>query len=340
MGMAGIRKTAEKTESGRRLGNLVALDFATTGIKAIRLKRGKERIALAAIDLLPPLDPNDGERPDLPKALFSYYTALCATMQDVQVRVFSDLLTDDKPVDESVRENLGVEEGYRIAGRVLARGKAKKESQVLGVAVPERTVQGCLEKFSIGAPAPRSLELSGLSACSAFLRTCGKRLEDRTFCLIELGASCSYLAFFQGTVLKMINRIETGGEDLAEAVRQDLKIDQEMITSILFNGEVNVNAPVRRVFSDLLRQVSIGREFVERQTHSVLSAVYLSGGLASSPAVRSVIGETLGMDPKGWNPFEELEMPPEGLPEKFKGQESRFAAVIGAALAAMEGTWI
>jgi Tfp pilus assembly PilM family ATPase len=68
----------------------------------------------------------------------------------------------------------------------------------------------------------------------------------------------------------------------------------------------------------------------------MLSAVYISGGLAGSHYWQTAVKDVLGFIPQVWNPFEKIEIPPDTFPENLKGQESRFAAAVGAALAGME----
>ena len=109
-----------------------------------------------------------------------------------------------------------------------------------------------------------------------------------------------------------------------------------MAGAILAGGSVDVSSQVRQVLSPFTRQLSIYREFVERQNKSTLSAVYISGGFATSSYWQTAIKEVLGFIPQVWSPFEKIEIQPDAFPEYLKGQEFRFAAAVGAALAGME----
>ena len=330
------QKTAAGKEQGRKPTNLLALDFATTGVKAVRLKRTKDRVTLAAADILPPCSLDAEERPVLPKSLAAYYAALCATMDGVTLRVFSQILPEEEDIEALVRASLNAEEDLRVGGMVLSRAKGKRESTLLGISIPEKTVQRYLELFATSAPAPHSLELSGLAALSAFLYNCGEQTENQTVCVIETGARHTYASFLVRNQLQIINRFEVGGDSLVRQVQTALGVDADMAGTILSGGSVDVSSQVRQVFSPLTRQLSIYREFVERQNKSLLSAVYISGGLAVSPYWQTAIKEVLGFVPQVWNPFEKIEISPESYPENLKGQESRFAAAVGAALAGME----
>jgi hypothetical protein len=331
-----LKAAIGKDQGNRRLANLLALDFATTGIKAVRLKKTKDRLTLVAADILPPCSPEAEERPALPKPLAAYYAALCATMDHVTFRVFNQMLPEDEDLEALVRGNLSAAEDYRVGGLVLSRAKGKRDSSVLGVAVPEKTIQSYLSLFAGGAPAPHSLEISGLAAFSAFLFNRGAQTENQTVCLIETGARHTYAAFLHRNQLQLVNRFDVGGDALQRQVQVSLGVDAEMAETILAGGSVDVSAPVRQVLNPFIKQLSIYREFVERQNKSTLSAVYISGGQAASPYWQTAVKEVLGFIPQIWSPFEKLEILPDAFPENLKGQEPRFAAAVGAALAGME----
>ncbi len=302
----------------------------------MRLKKAKEIITLCAADILPPLGLDAEERPPLPKPLSAYYTALCATIENASLRVFQQTLTDESSLEQVVRGNLGVGDDMRVGGMVLQRARGKRDSTLLGVAVPETSVQHYLGLFANGAPAPHSLELSGLAAFSAFLFSAGKQTANQTVCLIETGARFTYAAFLHRNQLQMINRFDIGGDALQRQVELSLGVDADMAGTILAGGSVDVSGPVRSVLNPLTKQLAVYREFVERRNKTALSAVYMSGGQAGSPYWQTAVKDALGFVPQVWNPFENIEVPPDTFPEQYQGQESRFAAAVGAALAGME----
>ena len=331
-----LKSSAGKERVGRGMANLLALDFATSGIKAVRLKKTKTGIALVAADILPPSAPNATEPPELVKPLAAYYPALCATMDNVILRIFTQPLPTDENIEALVRENLSTGSAdFRVSGVVLSR--TKRDGTVLGVAVPEKTVRHYLSLFAEGAPAPRSLEISGLAAFNAFLFNCGKQTENQTVCLIETGTRYTYAAFLHRNQIQLVNRFDIGGETLERQVQTALGVDEEMAGAILSGASaINVSAPVNQILGPFIRQISIYREFIERQNKSSLAAVYISGGQAKSPYWHSAIAEVLGVKPLVWNPFEKIEIQQGTFPENLEGQESRFAASVGAALAGME----
>jgi len=326
----------KSAQSGRHPANLLALDFATTGVKAVRLKKIKDQVTLAAVEILPPCDVDAGKKPVLPKSLSSYYAALCATMDNVTLRVFTQVLPEEENIEALVREHLSAAADCRVSGTVISRAKGRRDSTVLGLAVPEQTVQNYLALFSDGAPAPRSLGIPGLAAFSAFLYNRAAQTENQTICLIETGARYTYAAFLHQNQLQLMNRFEVGSDVLQRQIQASLGVDAAMAVSILAGGSVDVSVAIRQALNPFTRQLSVYCEFIERQNKNPISSVYISGGLASSPYWQSAIKDVLGCSPQGWNPFEKIEIPPDTFPEQFKGQEPRFAAAVGAVLAGME----
>lgn len=333
------KKTEKTKEPGqRKLSSLLALDFATSGIKAVRLKKVKGTISLTGVELLPAVDLDAGEHPDIPKTLSAYYAALCTSAPNAHLRVFSHAPQDGEVMADVVKENLSLSGEYRTAGKTVLPAKGKREASILGVAIPQKVVGQFLDIFANGAPAPHSLELSGLSAFSAFFFNRGKQTANQTICLIETGKRFTYVAFFHHNQLQIINRFDTGGESLLQQVQIALSVDEDMARTILSGGSVDVSGPVRKALGPFTKQLSIYKEFVERQNKTALSGVYLSGGEARSPHWSAAVEEVLGFAPVVWDPFEKIELPSEGFPEELRGQEPRFAAAVGAALAGMEAS--
>jgi hypothetical protein len=338
--MASTRKTekSQKESGQRRLSTLLALDFATTGIKAVRLKKNKDQLVLTAADILPPIGLDAEDLPDLPKPLSSYYTALCSTMENASLRVFQQAMAEGDDIETVARENLTVEDDSRVNGRILERARGRRESTLLGVSVPERTVQYYLRLFESGAPAPHSLEVSALAALSGFIYTCGDRTANQTVCVIDAGARFTTAAFFHRNQLQLVNRFDAGSEAIVRQVQRTLGIDADMAGTILVDGSVDISVDVRKVIGSAAKQLAIYREFIERQNKSSLSAVYLSGGLTTAASWCSALKTVFGFIPEVWNPFEKIECLADALPEQFKGQEPRFAAAVGAAIAGLEGS--
>ena len=203
---------------------------------------------------------------------------------------------------------------------------------MLTVAVPEADAQAVLSHVAVGAPAPYAMELSGLAALNACLSGPGAQHAQEAVCIIECGSRVSFMAIFNKGALILARKIDVGGESIAAHVQKQLGLDSETAQSILAEGAIDISQAVREVIDPFLRQLTISRDFVEREENCRIKTAYISGGMALSTYWTNEIKRATGMDVQSWNPFDQLTLAPGALPERLEGQQPRFASAIGAAL--------
>ncbi|MDD2237515.1 MAG: hypothetical protein PHG65_09955, partial [Kiritimatiellae bacterium] len=108
--------------------------------------------------------------------------------------------------------------------------------------------------------------------------------------------------------------------------------DGEMARTILAGGSVDISSSVEAVMMPFLRQLSVSRDFVERQSKVRVAHAFISGGPAKAAYWTAPISEALGLPCLAWNPLEGLTVAGGVWPEKLENQQHRFASAIGAAL--------
>jgi len=75
--MKKIGKKAGADRSQRKTTDLVGIDFSTTATKVVRLKKTKDEVSLAGIDLLPAVDlGSPAQRLELPRNMVAHYGCL------------------------------------------------------------------------------------------------------------------------------------------------------------------------------------------------------------------------------------------------------------------------
>lgn len=320
--------------------DLVAVDFATSGVKVVRLKKQGDTITVLGADILPPANASaEGEssRLNLPKNLSAHYAALCFTGEHAIVRVVSlpGHVEEGAAAEQQVRDTLGLDAQYRVAFTSTASSRGKQETKLLTVAIPEADAQSVLSHVATGAPAPFAMELAGLAALNACLYGPASQHAAEAVCIIECGARVSYLAIFNKNVLILARKIDVGGESIATHVQKQLGLDAETAQSILSEGAIDISQAVREVIEPFLRQLTISRDFVEREENCRIRKAYISGGMSLSSYWTNEIRRATGMEVLPWNPFDVMTVAPGALPERLEGQQPRFAAVVGAALGAL-----
>lgn len=324
-------KTKKTKTKQKTLSDLTGLDFGKGGVKAVRLKKGKEKLMLDAVDMIP-FDVSSDESFYLPPQFCSNYAALSCSPERAVSRVVSTVLKQDgEHMDEgALRESLNVDDSFRVGSGLIARARGKKESSVMGVAIPEEDVQKVLGYFETGAPAACSVELSFIAALNSYFLLQPDQAKASSFCFLELGSGSSSFAFSsEGNVL-LLGRSNVGGDHIRKRIQTALGLDEELAQTLLLDKSVDISAPVHDILGSFLRQLAISRDFMVRRTEAHVSKVIVSGGMCSSPYLVDALSNLFGVTVELWNPFDHLELSEE-LSESITAHKYRFAAAIGAA---------
>ncbi|MCX7009852.1 MAG: pilus assembly protein PilM [Kiritimatiellaeota bacterium] len=329
--MIGLKNNSERK---RRVPNeVLGLDLGASGIKVVRLRRNADGVSLLGADLLPPLDPA-AERLTLPAKLLTNYAAVTFSNSRQAVRLVN-VAAAGEPLAIKLQEAVKVEADQRLAFTVLRTIPGKRETQVLTVALPEADVQQVLALLASGPPAAWSVEHAGLAALTAFYRGPGRDHDEEALCFIEVGAQTTFVAFLNKGAPVLIRTLELGGEKLIASLQSQWGLDRETALGTLGQGAtIDISQPIHDLAAPFLRQLSISRDFVERQESCRIARVYLAGGLSQIKQWTQEIQETMGVTAQGWDPFTLLA--PTALPPAVDSQRSRFASAIGAALSVFE----
>ncbi|TFH18361.1 MAG: hypothetical protein E4H02_00110 [Lentisphaerales bacterium] len=335
----------------RRPVDVLGLDLASSGVKAVRLKKIGEQISVVAADILPAVRLPElgqdaaGEIPalELPKEFQSKHASLALSGENSVVKLLNfpahgGNLAEE--VESRIVESMGLEdaEQYRIGYKIVTEGHGKAESRVLAVAVPDITAAAACSLIPIGLPAPFSIEVSGLATMTAFLAGPGAEPSDEACGLLEFGAKVSYFAIFRGGVPLLIRKFDFGSNAILESVQKSLGIDRATAEGILCDGSFDVSQQVGETLNSVTKQVIISRDFVERRENCHVSKVFACGGVTRSRDLLLEMKSALGFDVNSWNPFDAVAADAGSIPEQYQGSEDRFAAALGAAIATLQET--
>ena len=331
-------------KGGQRKGpsDVIGLDFATTALKAVRMKKTKEGLLVTGVAALPaiPLEVSEeSEKPglSLPKNLLTNYAALTISGDGSSVRILSLQGASAAQIDdEHVREHVGLGQDYRVGYAVALAGRGKQETKLLVVGLPEKEAQSVLSLVAVGAPAPCALEIAGLSTLSAFLYGPGKAHEQDAVAVIDAGARLTFMALFNKGVLVLVRKFDLGTESIVTKVQQQLNVDRDTARGIISDGSFDISQSVRAVMDPFLRQLTISKDFVERREDCRVKKCYLSGGASLLRYSIDEIRGATGVETAMWNPFGDLRMADGAYPADLAGQEPRFAAAVGACLGVLE----
>ncbi|HBA85828.1 MAG TPA: hypothetical protein DCZ95_17230 [Verrucomicrobia bacterium] len=333
-----------KMNPRRGPSDLLGVDIASSGTKVVRLRRNKDKLTLVGAAILPAisLKPTEPEQSEpllsalIPKALIANYASLAVTGESTVVRLLSlpGHTEQTQLVESQVREHIGIEGEYRLGYVITSPPKGKSETKLLVAAMPEPEAKSLLNLVRTGAPAPFSIEVSGLAVLNAFLQGPGAAMEQDSIGLLDAGAKVSFLALFSKGNLALVRKFDFGGDALTAKVQQQLGVNREIAQGIVSDGSFDISQSVHDVMDPFLRQLSISRDFVERREDCRLSKLYLSGGMSLSKYWLDELRKTTGIESQTWDPFDGLAIAPSAIPDEFKNQKTRFTAAVGAALGA------
>ena len=321
--------------------DVLGVDIAGSCTKAVRLKKANDTITLVAADILPRLLlPSTETEPfpvlSIPRPLLGRYAAIASSAPDAIVKLLTMPIHSDKSTDAHVNELMGLGENsnYRVGYEHVA--ESRSELRVLAAGLPDQAAQALCRLFPSGIPAPCSIEISGLAGMTAFMRGPGATHRGDTVAAIDFGATSSYVAFFSKGVMTMIRKFDLGSNAILKKLQSSLGVDEEVALGILNDGSFDISQILRQTMEAFLQQLTISWDFVERRENNPISHLYACGGMSSLKSWANEVQGVTGKDPTLWNPFTSMESLPGALPDQFKGQESRFSAAVGAAIAALE----
>jgi Tfp pilus assembly PilM family ATPase len=321
----------------RDISDVLAVDLGASGTKVVRLKKVGAEASVVAVDLLPKLvfpagDPGAGAPLQLDRALQARYVALAGAGATSIVKLISFPSHSEKSPDAHVNElmGLGNDADFRMGYEILSETRA--ERRVLAAAIPERDAQAMLALFPTGTPAPCSLEVSGLAGLTAFERGAGLAQQEGCVAAIECGAQATLVAFYNKGVMVMVRKFEFGANSILKKLQGSLGVDEEVAAGILNDGSFDISQILHHAMEPFLQQLVISWDFVERREDVRVGALYACGGGMMMRSWGQEMETATGQKPQVWNPFEGLTLADGAFPQRLKGQESRFAAAVGAGL--------
>lgn len=322
--------------------DVVGVDVGSTAVKAVRVKMVNRTPTVVAADLLPPLPvPIASEAPVrplvLPLDLQARYVALAYSDPAAIVKILTFPARSDKAVAAQVSELLGLGEStdQRVAYEALA--ESRNETRVLAVALPDVAGSRLCALFPSGTPAPCSVEIAGLAGMTAFERGAGQRHAEEAVALIDFGALVTTVSFYHKGVLVLMRKLDVGTAALLKKVQATLGVDAEVALGIMTEGSFDISSALHQTLESFLQQLIISRDFVERRENCHVTRLYTCGGIATHEGWAGELRTATGLEPERWNPFADVAVGSNALSAAVPGQESRFAAALGAACGVLSG---
>lgn len=326
----------------RNYTDVLGLDIGSSGTKAVRVKLIRGVPTVMAVDLLPVVSLSESDEEPvvpfiIPKALKARYVAVAVSRGGGIVKLLTFPAHSGKTNDEHVNELMGMgdDSNFRLGYEILL--ESRTEVRALASALPDALARKICQLFPIGLPAPCSIEMSGLASLTAFSQLGGHENKEEGYAVVDFGATVTLVAFFNKNILTLVRKFDFGTTHILKKLQASLGVDQDVALGILNDGSFDVTKVVHQAMESFLQQLIISWDFVERRENTHITKIYVCGGGTGMQLWAKEMEQVTGQAPVNWDPFAGLEIQAGAIPVEIKGQEPRFAAAVGAALAMIKG---
>ncbi|HAL91737.1 MAG TPA: hypothetical protein DCM68_01775 [Verrucomicrobia bacterium] len=326
--------------------DVVGLDFASNGVRAVRMKKTAEGLAVVGADMLPAvaMDVSEDSTPKhgglvLPANVQGRFAAVVSS----DARAVLKLIRLPEQLDlghpEQVLARLGIDPAQgecRVGTQVAQPATAKTEALLLAAALPESLATSMLDLLpKVGAVAPRFVGLSSLSVVNAFHGDPRLAGYETAHGLIHIDQDFSLLALFNQGRLSQLRTFSMGMATFMKSTMEMLGVDEETAAGVLADGAFDISHLIEQQTRELRSQYVGCRDFMERGENCTLKKLHVSGPAALATAfLKGAQGEEAGEE---WNALDGYpDRLPGSMPDRYAAQPWLWSAAIGACLGVLE----
>ncbi len=296
------------------------------------------------IDVLPAVDHDQDNAPvsslTIPAKLRARYASICLNIPGISQKILTTPGAIDHAFDEKLARNLGLPDDTtdRLGYQILKQGTGRSESRVLAIGLPEPAASQYLRLFSSGLPAPWRISAATVETLNAFEAGPVINSGSNTIGILDFCARRCCFSIFHNKSPVLLRCFDFGMDNVFSKITNSLNVDLATAANILSDEAFDISDLLHDILHPLFTQLVVSRDFIERRDNCSVQSVYLCGAFSQSETVMAKIEQTLNVPVIPWDPFDipglTLAAP---LPAAFENQRWRFAAALGAALAALEG---
>lgn len=308
-------------------GNRVGIDVGTSSVKILQISGAPDKPSIAAIGYRDISGLSAGELSDSVKSLAdeakvsSKDAHISISGPSVIVRFVLLPRMDDNALKGAIRYEAEKFIPYNVNDctidfQTLRKDDKENKLNVLLVAAKKDYV---LEKVRIvekAGFAVKVVDVDSFAIANAFLRNHPAGVSDKSFAVLNIGATYTNLSILKGESIFFSRDIALGGNDFTFSISKKLGIDQKAAQEIKVNTpkdkEASVSDCIKGVFSDLMDEVKLSFGYYENLAGKGIDEIYVSGGGSNIIGLSQMFEEGLGSKPNTWNPLEFLEPSSEG----------------------------
>jgi type IV pilus assembly protein PilM len=214
-----------------------------------------------------------------------------------------------------------------------------KEMKVLLVAVKRALIDEHIELIQRLGLLPTVVDVDSFAIGNAFelnsLNSPRVDDEEKVIALVDVGATKTNINILKGSTSYFSREVYLAGNDFTESISRRLGIDVTEAHQIKVQPEgrmEEVEECVLPALEDLGNEIHLSFDFFENQFDKEVDEVFISGGSALIPGLKSTFERVFDRHIEVWNPTEYLEIRGDRINvQDLKNQGHQLAVAVGLA---------
>jgi len=223
-----------------------------------------------------------------------------------------------------------------VDGYILKTGLPENKMLVLVAAVKKDFLNQRLKLMEEAGLKVNLVDVDSLALINAFNFNYPNFEKNKTFALLNLGASFSNLNILEESIPVLSRDIQIGANIFIQRISEILSLDfetaQELITNLDDETAKKVSPILDSFLSNLASEIRTSFDYYESQHASSVSKIFLSGGLSLCPQIRESLMGLLDIAVDCWDPLARIKIAEDLDKEKIKNVSRQLAVAIGLAL--------
>jgi type IV pilus assembly protein PilM len=235
-------------------------------------------------------------------------------------------------LDEVVLDCARLEDPNEAAG-------GQKEMKVLLVAVKRNLIDEHVQTIQSLGLVPTVIDVDSFALGNAFeLNSLNSpRVDDdkKVIALVDIGAVKTNINILKATTSYFSREVYLAGNDFTESIARRLGVDQVEAAEMKVNPEgreESIEESILPVLDDLGNEIHLSFDYFENQFDHEVDEVYISGGSAGLPGLKTSIERNSDRRISSWAPTENLEIRSERIDvQELKDHKGQLAIAVGLA---------
>ncbi len=332
--------------------SIVGLDIGSSVVKAVELTEIGDRLCITGFGCEPVMS-RDALGETIAEAfkhagIRTRRVATAVSGRSVIVRYINMVSMSDDDLKSALRYEADKYIPFELDEVILDCAKleefsesdgAGKEMKVLLVAVKRNLIDEHVQLVQTLGLTPAVIDVDSFALGNAFelnsLNSPRVDDEEKVIALIDVGAVKTNINILKGNTSYFSREVYLAGNDFTESISRRLGVDSSEAEQIKVQSEGRVEEVeecILPALDDLGNEIHLSFDFFENQFDREVDEVYISGGSAHVPGLKSTFERIFDRRIEFWDPTEHLEIRGDRINiQELKNQGSQLAVAVGLA---------